>query len=122
MEILVQSLLEKTSELHPWIYIRYWENGRQSVGSSRNEEDIVGPIQQGGTGRGMSYVIVRRSHSYLETVVNRVLDGAEDVRVLVDRRWRERRQAAHQVAMERRALPDRRTSAPMLDILIALGD
>ena len=119
MEILVQSLLEKTSELHPWFHIRYWEKGKQSAESSRNEEDVVGSIQQGGDGRGVSYVIIRRSHGYLEPVVHRMLGGAEDVRVLVDRRWQERRQSvADDYPESRPRVPDRRTSAPMLDVLI----
>lgn len=122
MEILVQSGLERASELHSWIHIRYWEKGRRAVEGPGNEEDIVGSIRQGPAGRGLSYVIIRRSHSYLEPVVQRILGDAEDIRVLADRRCRERRQAAHQVATERRTLPDRRISAPMLDILIALSD
>ncbi len=120
MDILVQTILEKAKWLNSLFHIRYRENARQSGASAGDREDLVRIDQQVATGRVPSYVIIHRSHSNLEPVVREVFEGAEDVQVVVDRRWHERRQAANPVPADRRALPDRRASAPMLDILINL--
>lgn len=118
MDTLVQSFMEKARGLNSAIHIRYWEKNRRSVANSDNEGAPAGNCSQGGTDRMGSYVIVHRSHRNLEPVVREIFEGAEDVHVVVDRRWHERRQVAHQAPRDRRSVSDRRASAPMLDILI----
>jgi hypothetical protein len=119
MDTLVQSFLEKARGLNAAIHIRYWENKERPVASSDSAEDIPGIRRQGGTDRMGSYVIIHKSYRHLEPVVREIFQGAEDVRVVVDRRWHERRQfGGGENRGNRRRLPDRRESAPMLDILI----
>ncbi|RPI06925.1 MAG: hypothetical protein EHM71_11405 [Zetaproteobacteria bacterium] len=67
-----------------------------------------------------SYVIIRREYSYLEPLIRSIFEEAEDVRVLIDRRSSEERRDAQpsSAGSERPSTPDRRASAPMLDILI----
>ncbi len=121
MDTLVQSFLEKTRGLNAAIHIRYWENRKRTAAGTANGEDLVGTCRQGGTDRMGSYVIIHKSHRYLEPVVREIFEGAEDIHVVVDRRWHERRQIAHQVPGNRRSVLDRRASAPMLDILINMA-
>jgi hypothetical protein len=121
MEILVQSVQEKAAWLESVVHVRYWEKRAQSVVSPHNGKDFEGASLEKGTGRMVSYVIVRRSHSYLEPVIRELFGDAEDVRVLPDRRWHERRQVPHPVPEDRRILPERRISVPMLDVLIGVA-
>ncbi len=120
MDILVQSFLEKARGLNAAIHIRYWEKKRCGASSS-SAEDMQGIRRQGGTDRMGSCVIIHKSYRHLEPVVREIFEGAEDVRVVVDRRWHERRQLGPGESRgNRRQFPDRRASAPMLDILINL--
>ena len=54
------------------------------------------------SGRGLLYIIIRQPFAHLEERFRRVFEGQEDVKVIVDRRYRERRRGAHPVAPERR--------------------
>ena len=66
-----------------------------------------------------SYVIIHREYSYLEPLVRSIFQEAEDVKVLIDRRSKERPEHAPPPKnFERLNSTDRRASAPMLDILI----
>jgi hypothetical protein len=121
MDTLVQCFLEKARGLNSAIHIRYWENKERPIASSDGTKDIPGIRRQGGTDRMGSYVIIHKSYRHLEPVVREIFQGAEDVRVVVDRRWHERRRFDHQVPESRRSVPDRRASTPMLDILINVG-
>ena len=119
MEILIQSLEEKAAGLNSVIHIRYWTNRKRSEANRGTGEDGLLAIDpQRGKRRMDSYVIIQKPHSYLEPVVRKIFEGAEDVQVVVDRRWHERRHVGCPVPADRRTLPDRRVSAPMLDVLI----
>jgi hypothetical protein len=121
MEILIQSVLQKGARLGSSVQIRYseikthprLENGKK-----------VGMGKETGGDRSMtSYVILRKPYTYLEPVVRAMFAEAEDVEIMVDRRWHERRQgAANGGTEERRSARDRRLSTPMLDILINVED
>jgi hypothetical protein len=66
-----------------------------------------------------SYVIIHREYSYLEPLIRSIFEEAEDVKVLIDRRFAERAEhAPSSESLEHRNSADRRASAPMLDILI----
>lgn len=54
------------------------------------------------SGRGLLCIIIRRPFAHLEERFRRVFEGQEDVKVIVDRRYRERRRGARPVAPERR--------------------
>lgn len=65
-----------------------------------------------------SYVIIRREYSYLEPLVRSLFDDADDVTILIDRRAGEGEGSGPPAEGERRVAVDRRSSSPMLDILI----
>lgn len=66
-----------------------------------------------------SYVIIRREYSYLEPLIRSLFEDASDVNVFIDRRSGDRRDPPMRSdEAERRSSTDRRTSTPMLDILI----
>jgi hypothetical protein len=69
--------------------------------------------------RKTSYVIIHKHYMYLEAVVRSMFEEAEDVKVIVDRRFHERRSGPASLRItNRRQQQDRRQAAPMLDILI----
>ena len=119
MDILIQSFLGIADRLNSSIHIRYWERKGRPMASTGNGKEIEGAAQETGNGKKTSYVIIRQPYSYLEPVVHSMFEGAEDMRVIVDRRFHERRQAvAQSVPNRRNSRTDRRMSSPMLDILI----
>jgi len=67
-----------------------------------------------------SLVIIQKDYSYLEPLVRSMFEEAEDVTILIDRRGAEKNQtdSALSPESERRVASERRSSAPMLDILI----
>ena len=65
-----------------------------------------------------SYVIIRREYSYLEPLIRSIFEDAEDVKVMIDRRKDDRREASPPEEGDRRHPANRRSSTPMLDILI----
>jgi hypothetical protein len=122
MDIFIQPVLDKMRQFGSSIHLRYLEvrshhsaplaNGRFGKEAGVSEE-------KSGAGEGTSYVILRKEYSYLEPIVRSLFDEAGDVRVIVDRRWHERRRASDPVPVgNRRTVNDRRMAAPMLDILI----
>ena len=48
--------------------------------------------QGGDNAKKKSLVIVRQSYTYLETFVRSMFEGADDIRIIIDRRFHERRQ------------------------------
>lgn len=76
--------------------------------------------KKGEDGGKKSYVIIHNAYTYLEPVIRSMFAEAEDVQIVVDRRFRDRRQgsAGHVTTDKRRLVSDRRLSSPMLDILI----
>ena len=72
--------------------------------------------------RMRSHLIIHRSHGNLEPMIREIFEGEEDVHVMVDRRWHERRQIGAGVCQENnRRLHDRRASAPMVVVLMGGG-
>jgi hypothetical protein len=68
-----------------------------------------------------SLVIIKKEYSYLEPLVRSIFEEAQDVTIVIDRRSGESRgteTAPEDIA--RSASSERRSSAPMLDILINL--
>ena len=93
METLIQSFLGIAARLNSPIHIRYWERQGEPTRSSRNGKEGELAAQTGSNGRKTSHVIIRQPYLFLEPVVRSFFEGAEDVRVISDRRFRERRQA-----------------------------
>ena len=66
-----------------------------------------------------SLVIIQKEYSYLEPLVRSIFEEAEDVTILIDRRGgASQTTSALPSESERRVASERRSSAPMLDILI----
>jgi hypothetical protein len=119
MDILIQSVCQKAKLLGTSVNIRFWKRNGQPMGKSWTEPAPQTTSEEKGCMGVTSHVIIRRPFEYLEPVVREIFEGAEDVQVILDRRWHERRQSAAADHPEsRRKLPDRRASAPILDVLI----
>lgn len=117
MDILIQSLLSKAHDFGTSLRIRYSARSPFSVDQNRPTPNL--PTAKGG---GMaSYVIIQREYSYLEPLVRSIFEEAEDVTILIDRRSAKSQNSSDLPAeSERSAIIERRTSAPMLDVLISV--
>lgn len=73
------------------------------------------------SGRGLLYIILRRPFAHLEERFRRVFEGQEDVKVLVDRRHRERRSGAQPVASERRQADRRGAKDEVGEVVVLEG-
>jgi hypothetical protein len=122
MDIFIQPVLDRMRQIGSSIHLRYLEGKSHSSGPSGNGgtgKEIALDGEESGGGERTSYVILRKEYAYLESLVRSLFEDAKDVKVIVDRRWHERRQASNVAAVaNRRAAKDRRAAAPMLDILI----
>ena len=121
MDILIQSLSEIADRMESLIHVRYLERKGDRVDHSGNGESALEASKpDAGNGKKKSIVVVRQPYAFLESVIATMFEGAEDVRVIVDRRFRERRRepVPGVVKQECRNRTDRRSSSPMLDILI----
>jgi len=121
MEILIQSVLKNAKQFGSSLHIRYSERKGQPVensGSSGNGKEVE-LADESGEIRKTSYVIIHKPYMYLEPVVRSMFEEAEDVKVIVDRRFHERRSGPVSLRVtNRRQQQDRRLAVPMLDILI----
>ncbi len=121
MDILIEPLLKNAKRFGSSLHIRYSERKGEPVeksGNGGNGKEAELPRRSGEIGKS-SYVIIHKPYDYLEPVVRSMFEEAEDVKVLVDRRFRERRGvSASSRVSNRRKQRDRRQTAPMLDILI----
>ena len=121
MEIIIQSVLQNARRFGSSLYIRYCERKGQLVensgsGGNGREVEFAGKT---GEIRKTSFVVIHKPYMYLEPVVRSMFEEAEDVKVIVDRRFHERRvESASSGTANRRKQSDRRQAAPMLDILI----
>jgi hypothetical protein len=123
MEILIQSVLQKVVRLGSSVHIRYSERNAHPPATSGDGKKVGMGKEREGDERMTSYVILRKPYTYLEPVVRAMFAEAEDVEIMVDRRWHERRQGrANGGTEDRRNASNRRLSTPMLDILINVED
>jgi hypothetical protein len=123
MQILIQSFLGIAERLSSSIHIRYSAMRTNSMVDSRNPlrgKEVEAMVQnRENRKRKSSQVIIRQPHTYLEPYIRSMYEGVEDIRIIVDRRFHERRQVVAPVVTDRReSTTDRRLSSPMLDILI----
>lgn len=68
--------------------------------------------------RGVMCIVIRRRHAYLEKAFRRAFQGQRDVKLLVDRRYGERRVAPRSVPAERRRADRRRLREEVLDVVV----
>ena len=118
MDILIQSLLDKVRKFNTSLHIRYYAHPRTPGESTPSDRQRVGSSSPEGSKAMTSYVIIRREYSYLEPLIRSIFEDAEDVKVMIDRRVDDRREASPPEEGDRRNPANRRSSTPMLDILI----
>ena len=70
-----------------------------------------------GESRGMTYIVIRRAYAHLEGELRRAFESREDVKVIVDRRHRERRTSPEPVMVERRSADRRRAKEELVEVL-----
>ena len=125
MEILLESVLENDKLTQSPIHLRYHGMGVEPM--SDWQETVKAHVPSAGETEQRvkgSIIVIRRSYAFMAPAVISMFEGAKDVRVIVDRRFHDRRQTFNSsVAVERRKeRGDRRKSSPMLDILISVDD
>lgn len=74
------------------------------------------------SGQGVTYVTIRRPYAHLEEELRRAFEGQEDVKVIVDRRYRERRTSQQPALEERRRGDRRRPSQELVEVAISVRD
>ena len=67
---------------------------------------------------GEVYIIVPRPRAYLTDLLRKAFEGREDVKILVDRRYGERRAQQRPVATERRQRTRRRGKEEVIEVVI----
>jgi hypothetical protein len=70
-------------------------------------------------GGGVMSIIIRRPYAFLEKELCSVFKGQEDVKVIVDRRYAERRTKAQPVKLERRRADRRRPKQELLEVALS---
>lgn len=64
-------------------------------------------------------IIVRQPYAYLETDLQKIFKGQEDVTVIVDRRYVQRRTKMEPFSLERRKSDRRKTRETLIDVVIS---
>jgi hypothetical protein len=70
-------------------------------------------------GPGMMHIIIRRPHAQLEKELRRTFEGQEDVQVIVDRRYGERRTPKQPIAVDRRRGERRGQKHELVEVVIS---
>lgn len=64
-------------------------------------------------------IIVRQPYAYLETDLQRIFKGQEDVKVKVDRRYGQRRTKMEPFSTERRRSDRRETKETLIEVVVS---
>jgi hypothetical protein len=70
-------------------------------------------------GAGMMSIIMRRPYAYLEKELCSTFKGQEDVKVIVDRRYGERRTGTQPVESERRRTDQRGSKEELVEVSLS---
>ena len=70
-------------------------------------------------GVGMMSIVIRRPYAFLEKELRSTFEGQEDVKVIVDRRYGERRTSQQMVALERRCADRRRPKEELVEVVLS---
>jgi len=68
----------------------------------------------------MMTIIIRQPYAFLEKELRSVFKGQEDVTVIIDRRYAQRRKAIQPVELERRCFDRRRSKEQLLEVLVSI--
>jgi len=71
-------------------------------------------------GAGIMSIIIRRPYDHLEKELCRAFKGEEDVKVIVDRRYVERRTTQQAVEIERRRADRRHPNEELVEVVISI--
>ncbi len=78
---------------------------------------IAKKAHMSGGGAGIMSVVIRRPYTHLEKGLSSTFKGQEDVKVILDRRYRERRERSQAVAKERRMAGRRRPNEELVEVV-----
>ena len=67
---------------------------------------------------GITSIIIRQPYAHLEKELRRAFNREEDVKVIVDRRYGERRKRLQAVEIERREVDKRRPKEELVEVVI----
>jgi hypothetical protein len=125
MVILLESFLENDKLTKSPIHLRYNGMGVDPMSDWQDTAKDHVPFN-GGTARSnrSSIIVIRRPYEFMAPSIISIFEGAKDVRVIVDRRFHDRRQIpnASVPGDRRKGTRDRRRSSPMLDIIISTNE
>ena len=68
---------------------------------------------------GAMTIIIRQPYAFLEKELRTTFEGQEDVKVIVDRRYRERRTRTHAAESERRHADRRGPKEELVEVLLS---
>jgi len=74
-----------------------------------------------GEHREMTYIVIRPPYAYLEEELRRPFGDQEDVSIMVDKRYGERRLTQQTPAAERRRTDRRRVKEQLLEVVLVNG-
>ena len=74
------------------------------------------PPEQGSV---MMSIVIRRPYAFLEKELRSTFEGQEDVKVIVDRRYRERRKNKQPVGAERRCADRRGAKRELVELVLS---
>ena len=72
-----------------------------------------------GGGPGVMSIIIRQPYAFLEKELRTTFEGQEDVKVIVDRRYRERRTRTQAIESERRHADQRGPKEELVEVLLS---
>ena len=80
---------------------------------------IAQATSQPGQGAEMMSIIIKRPYAFLEKELRKAFKGQEDVKVIVDGRYGERRTEAQPITSERRLTERRRPKEELVEVLLS---
>ena len=69
---------------------------------------------------GMMFIIIRRPYAYLEKELRSTFGGQEAVKVIVDKRYGERRTSPQPVSLERRCADRRSPKEELVEVILSV--
>ena len=70
-------------------------------------------------GAGMMSIVIRRPYAFLEKELRSAFEGQDNVKVIVDRRYRERRKSKQTVGLERRRADRRNAKHELVELVLS---
>ncbi|NOR54233.1 MAG: hypothetical protein GQ536_09125 [Candidatus Aminicenantes bacterium] len=80
---------------------------------------IAKPVLSSEEGAGIMSIVIQRPFAHLEKELRSTFDGQEDVKIILDSRYGERRKKRHPVKSERRQHDRRRPKEELVEVIIS---